>query len=194
MRTRKNQVRRTPATMLVLRLGTVALRQREAIFERDDPMRFRHLVAVVLLLLPWSPVLGGDKQAAPKTENVIVVTLDGFRWQDFFGGADESLLHKQFGGVPDVAGLKQRYWRETPEERRKVLLPFFWGTIAKQGQIFGDHTKKAPARLTNGLKFSYPGYSEMFCGIADPRIDSNAKKPNPNLSVLEFLNGKSAYR
>ena len=34
----------------------------------------------------------------------------------------------------------------------------------------------------------------MFCGVADPRITSNAKKPNPNLSVLEFLNGKPAYR
>ena len=55
-------------------------------------------------------------------------------------------------------------------------------------------SRKAPARLTNGLKFSYPGYSEMFCGFADPGINSNAKKSNPNLSVLEFLNNKPAYK
>ena len=73
-------------------------------------------------------------------------------------------------------------------------MPFFWRTIAKQGQVFGDQSRKAAARVTNGLKFSYPGYSEMFCGFADPAIDSNAKKNNPNLSVLEFLNAKPAYR
>jgi hypothetical protein len=73
-------------------------------------------------------------------------------------------------------------------------MPFFWNVIAKEGQVFGDATRKAPSRLTNGLKFSYPGYSEMFCGLADPEIDSNSKKPNPNLSVLEFLNGRPGFR
>lgn len=138
--------------------------------------------------------VGAGEKLARRTENVVVVTLDGFRWQDFFGGADETLLNKQFGGVLDLDGLKKQYWRATPEERRTALLPFFWNTLAKKGQIFGDQTRKAPTRLTNGHKFSYPGYSEMFCGFADPGIDSNAKKPNPNLSVLEFLHGKPAYR
>src|SRR5262249_22970123 len=81
----------------------------------------------------------------------------------------------------------------TAEERRLALMPFFWSTLAKEGQVFGDRSRKAPARLTNGLKFSYPGYSEMFCGFADPVIDSNAKKANPNLSVLEFLDAKPAF-
>ena len=62
------------------------------------------------------------------------------------------------------------------------------------GQIFGDRSRKAPTRLTNGLKFSYPDYSEMFCGFADPAITSNAKMANSNLSVLEFLSSKPAYK
>ncbi len=125
-----------------------------------------------------------------KAENVLVVTLDGFRWQEVFGGADESLLDAKLGGVRDLDGLKKRYWRETPEARREVLLPFLWGTVAKEGQVFGNPARHARARSTNGLKFSYPGYSEMFCGVADSRIDSNAKRDNPNLSVFEFLNGR----
>ena len=152
------------------------------------------LLVSTLLLIAASSVSAGAKQAAPRTENVIVVTLDGFRWQEFFGGADDALLNKQFGGVKDLDGLKKRYWRDTAEERRAVLLPFFWNTIAKDGQIFGDRAKKAPTRLTNGLKFSYPGYSEIFCGLVDRSINSNAKKANPNLSVLEFLNGKPGYK
>jgi hypothetical protein len=103
-------------------------------------------------------------------------------------------MTKEAGGVRDIPGLKQRYLRPTADERRQALMPFVWSTIARQGQVFGDLAQKAPARLTNGLKFSYPGYSEMFCGVADPRIDSNAKRPNPNLSVLEFLHDRPAFR
>jgi hypothetical protein len=104
------------------------------------------------------------------------------------------LLETKQGGARDTDDLKRRYWRETAAERRQVLMPFLWETIAKQGLIFGNPAREAPARSTNGLKFSYPGYSEMFCGVADPRIDSNDKRENPNLSVLEFLNERPAFR
>ncbi len=134
-------------------------------------------------------------QTPRKTENIIFVTWDGFRWQEFFGGADEALIgSKQAGGHGDVEGLKKTYWRASAEERRQTLLPFVWGTIATKGQIFGDASKKAAAHVTNGMKFSYPGYNEMFCGFGDPRIDSNDKKNNPNLSVLEYLNGRPAFK
>ncbi len=125
---------------------------------------------------------------------MIVVTLDGFRWQELFTGADETLLDSKFGGVREIPELKRRFWRPTAVQRREALMPFFWGTIAKEGQVFGDPSRNAAARISNGHKFSYPGYSEMFCGVADERIDSNNKRNNPNLSVLEFLNGKPAYR
>lgn len=129
-----------------------------------------------------------------KAENVIVVTLDGFRWQELFDGADESFMDARQGGVKDIPGLKKRYLRDTTDARRDALMPFLWGTVAKKGQVFGSPAKQAAAKITNGLKFSYPGYSEMFCGVADPRIDSNNKKPNPNPSVLEFLNGRPGFK
>jgi hypothetical protein len=73
---------------------------------RCDPSR---LFLVLLALTPLSgPVLAGEKPAAPRTRNVIIVTLDGFRFQEFFGGADETLLNKQFGGVKDFDDLKKR--------------------------------------------------------------------------------------
>ena len=149
------------------------------------------LLALVLLFLLPHPAPAGE--SSRKAENVLIVTLDGMRWQEVFSGADEVLLNQK-QGVRDLAGLKRRYDRDTASARREALMPFLWATVAKQGQIFGNPTRKAAARSTNGLKFSYPGYSEMFCGVADPRIDSNAKRNNPNLSVLEFLNAKPAFR
>jgi Type I phosphodiesterase / nucleotide pyrophosphatase len=147
-----------------------------------------------LLLLFGLPCQTMGEAPGRKAENILVITLDGFRWQEVFGGADEVLLDEKQGGVRDLAGLKRRYWRDTAAARREALMPWLWGTVAKQGQLFGNPVRQAAARSTNGLKFSYPGYSEMFCGLADPRIDSNAKRDNPNLSVLEFLNGRPAFR
>jgi hypothetical protein len=129
-----------------------------------------------------------------RTENVLWVTLDGLRWQEVFFGAEESLLDKDRGGVKDPAEYRKRYSRETVELQRAALLPFLWEVLAKEGQIFGNHREGSIARVSNGLNFSYPGYNELLCGFADPRIDSNDKKPNPNVTALEWLNGKPELR
>jgi hypothetical protein len=72
-------------------------------------------------------------------------------------------------------------------------MPFFWTVVGKNGQIFGDPSKGSDARVTNGMRFSYPGYNEILSGFPDPRIDSNDRKPNPNVTVLEWLNGKPRF-
>lgn len=131
--------------------------------------------------------------AAPRTRNVLLVTTDGLRWQEVFRGAEAALLNKPDGGVEDVEAIKSAFWRETPEERRAVLLPFIWGVIAKEGQLYGDLDAGSSVRVSNGLNFSYPGYNELLTGAPDARIDSNDKNPNPNVTVLEWLNGKPEY-
>jgi len=114
-----------------------------------------------------------------KTQHIIFVMTDGLRWQEVFTGAEGSLMNKKNGKVTGETLLKKTYWRETPEARREALLPFVWGVMAKQGQIFGNREKGSDAYVTNGLWFSYPGYSETLCGFADPRIKSNDNVPNP---------------
>lgn len=128
-----------------------------------------------------------------KTENVVLITTDGLRWQELFTGAEKELISKQHGGVEDVKGIEEKFWRETSEERREVLLPFVWKKIAKEGQIYGNLTKGSSAQITNTMRFSYPGYNEILTGFADPAIDSNAKKPNVNFTVLEWLHRKPGF-
>jgi hypothetical protein len=127
------------------------------------------------------------------TKNIVFVMTDGFRWQEVFGGADPMLMSKE-SGVENPEALKKAYWRETPEARREALMPFFWTVIAKQGQVYGNRNKGSDSYVTNGLNFSYPGYSETLCGFADPRISSNDKIPNPNVTVLEWLHHKPAFQ
>jgi hypothetical protein len=124
---------------------------------------------------------------------VFVVTMDGMRWQEVFGGMAAGLLTRDAGGVRDAATVEKRFGGPTEAARRERLMPFFWSAIAKQGQIFGDPASRSIARVTNGLRFSYPGYNELLAGFADPRIDSNDPKPNPNVTVLEWLNRQQGF-
>jgi hypothetical protein len=121
-----------------------------------------------------------------RTANVILVTLDGLRWQEVFSGADPALVRDpRF--VRDTASLAAEFWAEDAATRREKLLPFFWSTISREGQLHGNRPLGSTADVTNPHRFSYPGYSELLVGYADPAIDSNAKRPNPNVTVLEFV-------
>ena len=152
-------------------------------------------VAAAWFCLALTPVfLAAAEPPVRQTANVLFVTFDGLRWQEVFGGADERLLHKDFGGVRDVEALTRDFWRDDAESRRETLLPFFWREIARQGQVFGDPEQNCVARVTNGLNFSYPGYNELLAGFADERIDSNDKRPNPNVTVLEWLHRREPFR
>src|SRR5688500_9051044 len=83
-------------------------------------------------------LLASSAFAATNTLSVIFVMTDGLRWQELFGGADQALMNKEHGGVANVEVLQRAYWRDTPAARREALMPFLWGVIAKQGQIYGN--------------------------------------------------------
>jgi hypothetical protein len=126
-------------------------------------------------------------------ENVIVVTLDGMRWQEVFGGFDPMLATEKAGGVTKPIPLREAFARDSAEESRQAIFPFLWQVVAKKGQIFGDRGVKNVGRVTNPYKFSYPGYNELLCGYPDPRINTNEFPPNPNKSVLEWLNTRPGF-
>ncbi len=132
--------------------------------------------------------------SALKTRAVVLIVMDGFRWQEVFDGPEHDLMDEKHGGAQDVKQLRKDFWRDTPAEGRKNLMPFLWGEIAQKGQIYGNQHKGSVAQVTNGLKFSYPGYNEMSTGHADKRIDSNDYGLNPNTTVFESLNNKPEFR
>ena len=125
---------------------------------------------------------------------LIIFTYDGLRWSEVFKGAD-SLLINNPAFVKDIPAAKAAYWRDTPEERREALMPFVWEYVPKHGYLIGNREKDSRVQLANSMGFSYPGYSEMFCGYADDeRVNSNDPKPNPNTSVLEVVNKDPRYK
>lgn len=120
-----------------------------------------------------------------KTENLVIITLDGFRWQEMFQGADPNLLHyKKYCRNERVA---KQFDGATDSERRRKLLPFLWNVIGTEGQLYGNRLYNNRVNCANPHWFSYPGYSEMLVGFVDKRIKSNDKIENPNYTVLEYI-------
>jgi hypothetical protein len=150
---------------------------------------------VLSLLVLWGKSLGHADiidRDAPNDENVFVITLDGFRWQEVFKGADSALLNNP-EYTRDTSYSNAMYWAETPEERRVKLMPFFWNVLARKGQVYGNRTAGSKVNAKNFYFLSYPGYNEIFTGETDPMIATNKKIRNKNTNILEYLNHIPEY-
>lgn len=130
--------------------------------------------------------------AQTKTKSLVVVTLDGMRWQEVFGGVDSAILNdKRF--TRDSTGIYSQFWDKDINERRKKLFPFLWSTVVTNGQLYGNRWKGNNVNNANRYKFSYPGYNEIFTGYPDSTVNSNDKILNKNTNVLEFINHQQGY-
>ncbi len=143
----------------------------------------------------WLSTVGAEttRQASSTAadDRVVLITLDGARIEEMFGGLDETILRSTLQPTQKMEEqpIYKRFWAPTREERRQKLLPFFWGTLmAKHGSIAGDTSLGSVVKLTNGHWFSYPGYAEILLGEAhDDTIKSNDPIRNPYPTVLEVV-------
>ena len=97
---------------------------------------------------------------------VVVIAIDGLRWQEIFVGAN-----------------------------RDTLMPFLWKMGKDEGVMLGNRNRKCPMQVSNGIWKSYAGYSEMLSGSTDDEhIFDNRKQYNKNRSILELVNYSAEYR
>src|ERR1700751_3745092 len=100
--------------------------------KENDCLRFFGMNQVVLTVLFGLVSMSGLAQNTDDARVVLVMT-DGMRWQEVFRGADASLLvPERYFDKRDVSELKGKYLAATPEERRKRLMPFLWGTFVPE--------------------------------------------------------------
>jgi hypothetical protein len=147
-----------------------------------------------LFCLPVLLVQCAIAQTANKIENVIIITTDGFRWQEVFKGMDPAIANNPAFNQGDSAGIYKKYWAKTAQERRKKLMPFLWSTIQTKGQIYGNRDQGNNVNVANPYWFSYPGYNELMCGYVDVAINTNEYPPNPNTNLLEFFNKQTGWK
>ncbi len=150
----------------------------------------RILLFVVFLLCGITQKFNAQTEDSSK---IILITVDGFRWQELFKGADKDLISNNLY-VQNPDQLKDNFWDETVFERRKKLMPFVWNSVNEIGQIHGNRLFGSKMNLTNEYWFSYPGYNEILTGEADKKIQSNNKINNPNKTILELANNHPDYK
>ena len=66
-------------------------------------------------------------------------------------------------------------------------MPFFWKTLAPAGMVLGNPAKGSRVTVRNDKWFSYPGYSEILTGQAQPDVKSNDFVRYPHKTVLEHV-------
>jgi len=147
-----------------------------------------------LAVAPLAPaVLRQSPAGTPlprQAERLVVVSFDGIRVQEMFGGLDRDLFQAILEKRPvEEHPLYRTYWAPTPEARRAKLMPFVWGELlAKHGAIVGNQGRGSVMRLGNRHRFSYPGYAELMLGVAhDDEVKSNDNRRYPHETVMQFL-------
>src|SRR6476620_9226595 len=77
---------------------------------------------------------------AQTVDNIIIITTDGFRWQEVFKGMDSAIANNRKFNEGDSSYIFEKYWDNNESERRKKLLPFFWSVVQSRGQLYGNRT------------------------------------------------------
>lgn len=128
----------------------------------------------------------------PVERNLILVTLDGVRIQELFAGMDPVIANapEPQSGIYEIDVTRSRYWRESAAGRRESLMPFFWKALVPAGMVLGNPALGSPVTVRNTQWFSYPGYSEILTGEAQPEIQSNDFVRYPHETVLDYVQRK----
>lgn len=142
----------------------------------------KRIAGIILLFVITNAV------AQRQPQNIIIVTTDGFRWQEVFKGMDTAIANNKKYNEGDSEYIFKKYWTDNVAERRKKLFPFLWTVVEKNGELFGNRNLGNKVNNANRYWFSYPGYNEIFTGYPDTTVNSNDYPPNPNVNVLEYLN------
>lgn len=149
----------------------------------------RTVLVLIIAIASTAPAV--RTQARPAGGNVILITLDGARTEEIFGGLDADILRSTLakGATLETHPAYRRFHADTAEARREKLMPFLWGELmVRHGSIAGNARLGSSVTLTNAHWFSYPGYSEILTGEAhDDVIKSNDRVQNPYPTVLEGL-------
>lgn len=155
------------------------------------PCRLEYIFYNLIILLALLKT--SDVQGQGSTENVIIVTLDGFRWKEVYRGANKQLL-KVRKNKRKKRNTALTFWNDDLSKRRELLMPFIWTEVARHGALYGNRDYGSKVNVANRYWFSYPGYNEMLTGNPSKYINSNSVGPNPNVTVLETINALPAFK
>ena len=136
-------------------------------------------IFILLLVLISTSKIYSQQDSAP---NIVLITIDGLRWQEVFNGCDTQLTKNT-----DI--FTRLMWSDTSSEaRRKKLMPFFWNVILEKGSLYGNRKFGSKVNISNFWRFSYPGYDEILTGKCDLIPVLNTPTYNNSDNLLGIIN------
>jgi len=109
---------------------------------------------------------------------VVLVVLDGVRWQEVFGGADRALARER--------GLSTAAWASP-----RLLMPNLQRLLDTDGVALGAPGHGAEMTATGPQFISMPGYLEIFSGRPDPVCESNDCTRAPSRTIVDDVRDAS---
>src|SRR5271166_2311900 len=91
-----------------------------------NPRRAHFLISCCVLIAALQSALVTTRTIANaaattlKTRAVVLIVLDGLRWQEVFTGAEHDLMDAKHGNAQDATQLRKNFWRDTPEASREA--------------------------------------------------------------------------
>lgn len=122
-----------------------------------------------------------------QTEKLIIVTLDGVRWQEVFKGVDSYILNNNVEATENRKEIINRFGIHSEEQSRRNLMPFIWKIVAQKGQIYGNRNFANKVNVSNPYWYSYPGYNEIFTGKVNLNINNNSFGLSPDTNIFDFI-------
>ena len=123
--------------------------------------------------------LGHERGSEERAESaVVLVVLDGVRWQEVFSGADR--------GLANVRGNSPLAWANP-----RALMPNMYRLIETRGVAIGAPGRGAEISATGPQFISLPGYLEIFVGHSDSRCDCNVCARPPGRTIVDDVRESS---
>ena len=139
--------------------------------ERPLPPREPHAFAL-------APLPTDAAQEERSESAVVLVVLDGVRWQEIFGGADGDLARRR--------GLDPLVWANARD-----LVPNLERMLDADAVAIGA-PGHGPEMTASGPRFiSLPGYLEIFGGHPDPGCESNECQRTPAHTIADDVRDSS---
>ncbi|MDP9150856.1 MAG: hypothetical protein M3O36_13070 [Myxococcota bacterium] len=104
---------------------------------------------------------------------VVLIVLDGVRWQEVFAGADHPLA--------------RRFGAHVPEWSASALMPNLHRLIDSKGAAIGAPGAGLSIAASGPEFISLPGYREIFAGKPDPTCFRNDCAQPPGRTVIDDL-------
>jgi hypothetical protein len=112
---------------------------------------------------------------------VVLVVLDGVRWQEVFYGADRAMARQR--------GMNPLAWANPRD-----LMPNLYRLLDRHGVAIGAPGRGAEITATGPQFISLPGYLEIFGGRPDPVCDRNDCARPPARTIADDVVDSSGPR